>query len=138
MSNLKSFTVAAERDSVRTAFFQGQRAPGASLNLDRAAPGFPEYLLKQDGVAVALIRGKELVCGGEHFAVIPILPLNWAEEGNYVLSISNVPYWDGEQRLRSLGDLLYSLSCGLPITEALDDAVTLQDDLDMLDQEQPE
>lgn len=138
MSNLKAFTVAPAADSVRTAFFQGQRATAASLNMVRAAPGFPEYLLKQDGVVVALIRGKELVCGGEHFAVIPILPMNWEEQGNYVLSSANVPYWDGEQRLTSLADLLYGLSCGLPITEALDDAVTLQDDLDMLDQEQPD
>ena len=138
MSNLTAFTVAPEKDSVRTAFFQGQRLSDAPLSLEKSMASHPEYALKQYGVRVALIRGKELVCGGDHFAVIPILPRNWEEQGNYVLSNANVPYWDGEQRLRSLGDLLYALSRGLTITEALDDAVTLQDDLDMLDQEQPE
>lgn len=136
---LKTFTVAPERDSVRTAFFQeGQRSTAARLGLEKSMATFPEYVLKQDGVRVAIIRGKEMVCGGEHFAVIPFLPADWAEQGSYAPSNANVPYWDGEQRLQHLGDLLYGLSCGLPITEALDDAITVQDDLDMLDQEQPD
>lgn len=68
---LKTFTLPSEQDSVRTAFNRGQRATTARLSLGKAAPGFPEYLLKQDDIPVAILRGKELVCGGEHFAGIP-------------------------------------------------------------------
>ena len=125
---LKTFAVAPEQDSVRTAFNSGKRSTTFRLSLVRAAPCLPEYLLKQDDVPVAILRGKELVCGGEHFAVIPLLPLNWAEAGIYSRHPDNVPYWDGEQRLRSLDDLLYSLSAGWAIPAALDDAVDAQDD----------
>ena len=125
---LKTFTVAPKQDSVRTAFNHGQRATTARLSLNRDDNSLPEYTLYQDGCPVALLRGKELVCGGEHFAVIPLLPLNWAEAGIYSRHPDNVPYWDGEQRLRSLDDLLYSLSAGWVITTALDDAVDAQDD----------
>ena len=123
MSNLKAFTVAPEQDSVRIAFNRGKRSTTFRLSLELAAPGFPEYVLKQDNLPVAILRGKELVCGGEHFAVIPLLPLDWEEQGAYRHSPDNVPYWDGEQRLRSLDDLLYSLSQGWTIPAALDDAV---------------
>ena len=121
---LKTFTVAPEQDSVRTAFSNALCAGAARLTLERRLAA--EYLLKQDGLPVAILRGKELVCGGEHFAVIPFLPSDWAEQGVYALSNANVPYWGGEQRLRSLDDLLCGLSCGLPITEALDYVITLQ------------
>ena len=120
---LKTFTVAPEQDSIRTAFNRGKRSTTFRLSLELAAPGFPEYVLKQGGRPVALIRGKEMVCGGEHFAVIPLLPLDWDEQGAYRHSPDNVPYWDGEQRLRSLNTLLYNLSAGWVITTALDDAV---------------
>ena len=90
----------------------------------------PEYVLKQDGVRVAIIRGREMVCGGEHFAVIPFLPADWAEQGSYTLSNANVPHWDGEQRLRSLDVLLYNLSQGWAIPATLDDAVDAQDEDD--------
>ena len=125
---LKTFTIAPEQDSIRVAFNQGQRSTFFRLSLVRAAPGFPEYLLKQDDVPVAILRGKEMVCGGDHFAVIPLLPLNWDAQGDYRRSPDNVPYWDGEQRLSSLGDLLYDLSCGLPLPQALDGAVDAEDD----------
>ena len=125
---LKTFTVAPKQDSVRTAFNQGQRSTFFMLSLSRDDNSLPEYTLYQDGCPVALLRGKELVCGGEHFAVIPLLPLNWAEAGIYSRHPDNVPYWDGEQRLRSLDDLLYSLSAGWTIPAALDDAVDAQDD----------
>lgn len=125
---LKTFTVAPEQDSVRTAFNQGQRAASARLTLERRLTAFPEYLLKQASLPVAVIRGKEMVVGGEHFAVIPLLPLNWAETGLYAHHPDNVPYWDGEQRLSSLDVLLYSLSQGWTIPAALDDAVDAEDD----------
>ena len=125
---LKTFTVAPEQDSVRTAFNQGQRSTFFMLSLGRDDNSLPEYTLYQDGCPVAILRGKELVCGGEHFAVTPLLPLNWAEAGIYSRHPDNVPYWDGEQRLRSLDDLLYSLSAGWAIPAALDDAVGAQDD----------
>lgn len=125
---LKTFTVAPKQDSVRTAFNQGQRSAFFMLSLSRDDNSLPEYTLYQDGCPVAILRGKELVCGGEHFAVIPLLPLSWAEAGIYSRHPDNVPYWDGEQRLRSLDDLLYSLSAGWAIPAALDDAVDAQDD----------
>ena len=125
---LKTFTIYPEKDSVRAAFHHGQRGTTFRLSLGKAAPNFPEYLLKQDDIAVALLRGKELVCGGDHFAVIPLLPLNWAETGLYSHRPDNVPYWDGEQRLRTLDVLLFNLSTGLRIHEALDDAVDAEDD----------
>lgn len=128
MTTLKTFTVAPEQDSVRTAFRAGQRATTARLTLERRLTAFPEYVLKQDGLPVAILRGKEMVCGGEHFAVIPLLPLNWAETGLYAHHPDNVPYWDGEQRLKSLDLLLYSLSQGWTIPAALDDAVDAEDD----------
>lgn len=71
-----------------------------------------------------------MVCGGEHFAVIPLLPLNWAETGLYSHHPDNAPYWDGEQRLRSLDVLLYNLSQGWTIPAALDDAVSAQEEDD--------
>lgn len=125
---LKTFTVAPEQDSVRTAFNQGrgQWAPVARLTLERRLTAFPEYLLKQDSLPVAILRGKEMVVGGEHFAVIPLLPLNWAETGLYAHHPDNAPYWDGEQRLQRLDVLLYSLSQGWTIPAALDDAVDAQ------------
>lgn len=125
---LKTFTVAPEQDSVRTAFRAGQRATASLLGLEKSMASHPEYVLKQDGVRVAVIRGKEMVCGGEHFAVIPFLPADWAEQGSYTLSNANVPYWDGEQRLSSLDLLLYNLSQGWTIPAALDDAVDAEDD----------
>ena len=115
-------------DSIRTAFNHGQRSTFFMLSLSRDDNSLPEYTLYQDGCPVAILRGKEQVCGGEHFAVIPLLPLNWAEAGLYSRHPDNVPYWDGEQRLRSLDDLLYSLSAGWAIPAALDDAVDAQDD----------
>ena len=124
---LKTFTVAPEQDSVRTAFSKGPRLSDAPLSLERLDTSHPVYAIKQYGVRVALIRGKEMVCGGEHFAVIPLLPAGWDEDNYYVLSNANVPYWDGEQRLRSLDDLLYSLSQGWTLPEALADAVDAQD-----------
>ena len=115
-------------DSVRTAFNHGQRGTTFRLSLGKAAPGFPEYLLKQDDIPVAIVRGKEIVCGGEHFAVIPLLPDDWEDRQIYRHNLDNVPYWDGEQRLRTLDVLLYNLSTGLRIHEALDDAVDAEDD----------
>jgi hypothetical protein len=119
-------------DSVRTAFHHGQRGTTFRLSLGKAAPNFPEYLLKQAGLPVAIVRGKEMVVGGEHFAVIPLLPEGWAETGLYSHHPDNVPdnvpYWDGEQRLRTLDVLLFNLSTGLCIHEALDDAVDAEDD----------
>lgn len=128
MTTLKTFAVAPEQDSVRTAFRTGQRATTARLTLERRLTAFPEYVLKQDGLPVAVLRGKEMVVGGEHFAVIPLLPLNWAETGLYAHHPDNVPYWDGGQRLKSLDLLLYSLSQGWTIPAALDDAVDAEDD----------
>ncbi len=128
MTTLKTFTVAPEQDSVRTAFSSALCAAGARLTLERRLTAFPEYVLKQDGLPVAILRGKEMVCGGEHFAVIPLLPLNWAETGLYAHHPDNVPYWDGGQRLKSLDLLLYSLSQGWTIPAALDDAVDAEDD----------
>lgn len=122
MTTLKTFTVAPKQDSVRTAFSSALCATTARLTLERRLAAFPEYVLKQDGLPVAVLRGKEMVVGGEHFAVIPLPPLNWAETGLYV------PYWDGEQRLKSLDLLLYSLSQGWTIPAALDDAVYAEDD----------
>ena len=115
-------------DSVRTAFRTGQRATTARLSLGKAAPGFHEYLLKQDDTPVAIVRGKEIVCGGEHFAVIPLLPADWEQRALYRHSLDNVPYWDGERRLRSLDVLLMNLSECKRIHEALDDAVDAEDD----------
>lgn len=115
-------------DSVRTAFRTGQRATTARLSLGKAAPGFPEYLLKQDDIPVAIVRGKELVCGGEHFAVIPLLPDDWEQHQAYRHSLDNVPYWDGERRLQRLDVLLMNLSECQRIHEALDDAVDAEDD----------
>lgn len=115
-------------DSFRTAFSHSQRATVARLSLERRLAASPEYLLKQGGNAVAIIRGKEMVVGGEHFAVIPLLPLNWAETGLYAHHPDNVPYWDGEQRLRTLDVLLLNLSQGWTIPAALDDAVDAEDD----------
>lgn len=132
MTTLKTFAVAPEQDSIRTAFRTGQRATTARLSLERRLAAFPEYVLKQDGFPVAIIRGKEMVVGGEHFAVIPLLPLNWAETGLYAHHPDNVPYWDGEQRLKSLDLLLYSLSQGWTIPAALDDAVDAEDDQPIL------
>jgi hypothetical protein len=127
---LKTFTVAPEQDSVRTAFSKGPRLSDAPLSLERLDTSHPVYAIKQYGARVALIRGKEMVCGGEYFAVIPLLPLDWEEQGAYRHSLDNVPYWDGEQRLRSLDDLLYSLSQGWTLPEALADAVDAQDEDD--------
>lgn len=115
-------------DSIRTALNHGQRATSARLSLEKSMDSYPEYVLKQDGVRVAILRGKEMVAGGEHFAVIPFLPVDWAEQCDYALSNANVPYWDGEQRLRSLDVLLYSLSSGACVPGALDDAVDAEDD----------
>lgn len=128
MTTLKTFAVAPEQDSIRTAFRTGQRATTARLSLGRRLAAFPEYVLKQDGLPVAVLRGKEMVVGGECFAVIPLLPLNWAETGLYAHHPDNVPYWDVEQRLRSLNDLLYNLSAGWTLPAALDDAVDAEDD----------
>ena len=125
---LKTFTVAPEQDSVRTAFNHGQRGTTFRLTLGKAAPNFPEYLLKQDDIPVAIIRGKEMVVGGEHFAVIPLLPADWEQRAFYQHRPDNVPYWDGERRLRSLDVLLFNLSTELRIPEALDDAVDAEDD----------
>ena len=127
---LKTFTVAPEQDSVRTAFSKGPRLSDAPLSLERLDTSHPVYAIKQYGVRVAHIRGKEMVCGGDRFAVTPLLPAGWDEDNYYVLSNDNVPYWDGEQRLRSLDDLLYSLSQGWTLPEALDDAVDAQDEDD--------
>lgn len=127
---LKTFTIYPEKDSVRTAFNHGQRATVARLTLERRLAAFPEYLLKQDDIPVAIIRGKEIICGGEHFAVIPLLPADWEQQQAYWHLSNNVPYWDGEQRLRSLDVLLFNLSTGLRIHEALDDAVSAQDEDD--------
>lgn len=115
-------------DSVRTAFNHGQRATVARLTLERRLTAFPEYLLKQDDTPVAIIRGKEMVVGGEHFAVIPLLPDDWEQQQAYWHHADNAPYWDGEQRLRTLDVLLYSLSQGWTIPAALDDAVDAEDD----------
>lgn len=125
---LKTFTIYPEKDSVRAAFHHGQRGTTFRLTLERRLTAFPEYLLKQGGLPVAILRGKEMVVGGEHFAVIPLLPLNWAETGLYAHHPDNVPYWDGEQRLRTLDVLLFNLSTGLRIPAALDDAVDAEDD----------
>ena len=125
---LKTFTVAPEQDSVRTAFNHGQRATSARLSLEKSMDLYPEYVLKQDGVRVAILRGKEMVVGGEHFAVIPLLPAGWDEDNYYVLSNANVPYWDGEQRLSSLNLLLFNLSQGWTIPAALGDAVDTEGD----------
>ena len=124
---LKTSTVAPEQDSVRTAFSRGPRLSDAPLSLERLDTSHPVYAIKQYGARVALIRGKEMVCGGDRFAVIPLLPLDWEEQGAYRHSPDNVPYWDVEQRLRSLNDLLYNLSAGWTIPAALDDAVDAQD-----------
>jgi len=123
-------------DSVRTAFRPCRRP--CRLTLERRLAAFPEYLLKQAGLPVAIVRGKEMVVGGEHFAVIPLLPEGWAETGLYSHHPDNVPYWDGEQRLRSLDLLLYSLSQGWTIPAALDDAVSAQDEDDPLFASLPE
>lgn len=125
---LKTFNVAPEQDSVRTAFNQGQRGTTFRLSLGRAAPGFPEYLLKQDDIPVAILRGKEMVVGGEHFAVIPLLPDDWEQRGVYQHRPDNVPYWDGERRLQRLDVLLYNLSTSMRVPAALDDAVDAEDD----------
>jgi len=125
---LKTFAVAPEQDSVRTAFRTGQRATTARLSLGRRLSAFPEYLLKQDDIPVALLRGKEMGVGGEHFAVIPLLPDDWEQQQIYRHRPDNVPYWDGEQRLRRLDVLLMSLSECKRIHEALDDAVDAEDD----------
>ena len=61
---LKTFTVAPEQDSVRAAFSGALCAGGARLTLERRLAALPEYLLKQDDVPVAILRGKEMVCGG--------------------------------------------------------------------------
>jgi len=127
---LTTFTVAPEKDSVRTAFNNAMCAAGARLTLERHLAAFPEYLLKQSGLPVAIIRGKEMVVGGEHFAVIPLLPADWEQRALYQHRHDNVPYWDGEQRLKSLDVLLYSLSQGWTIPAALDDAVDAQDEGD--------
>lgn len=125
---LKTFTIYPEKDSVRAAFHHGQRGTTFRLSLGKAAPNFPEYVVKQDDIAVAILRGKELVCGGDHFAVIPLLPADWEQQQRYRHRPDNVPYWDGEQRLRTLDVLLFNLSTGLRIHEALDDAVDAEDD----------
>lgn len=125
---LKTFTVAPEQDSVRTAFRHGQRGTTFRLSLKRCLNALPEYVLRQDDIPIAIIRGKEGVCGGEHFAVIPLLPDDWEDRQIYRHNLDNVPYWDGEQRLRTLDVLLYNLSTGLRIHEALDDAVDAEDD----------
>ena len=125
---LKTFTIYPEKDSVRAAFHHGQRGTTFRLSLGKVAPNFPEYLLKQDDIPVAILRGKEMVVGGEHFAVIPLLPDDWEQQQRYRHRPDNVPYWDGEQRLRSLDVLLFNLSTGLRIHEALDDAVDAEDD----------
>lgn len=125
---LKTFTVAPEQDSVRTTFRQGQRGTTFRLSLGKIATGSPEYLLKQDDIPVAIIRGKEIVCGGEHFAVIPLLPDDWEDRQIYRHRPDNVPYWDGERRLQRLDVLLYNLSTEMRIPEALDDAVDAEDD----------
>lgn len=129
---LKTFTIYPEKDSVRAAFHHGQRGTTFRLSLGKAAPNFPEYLLKQDDIPVAILRGKELVCGGEHFAVIPLLPVDWEQQQAYRHLPNNVPYWDGEQRLRTLDVLLFNLSTSMRIHEALDDAVSAQDEDDEL------
>lgn len=115
-------------DSVRTAFSSALCAAGARLTLERRLAAFPEYVLKQDGLPVAVLRGKEMVVGGEHFAVIPLLPEGWAETGLYSHHPDNVPYWDGAQRLRTLDVLLLNLSTDWTVPEALDDAVDAEDD----------
>lgn len=125
---LKTFTIYPEKDSVRAAFHHGQRGTTFRLSLGKAAPNFPEYLLKQDDIPVAVIRGKELVCGGDHFAVIPLLPADWEQRQRYRHRPNNAPYWDGEQRLRTLDVLLSNLSQGWTIPAALDDAVDAEDD----------
>ena len=128
MTTLKTFTVAPEQDSVRTAFSSALCAAGARLTLERRLAAFPEYVLKQDGFPVAIILGKEMVVGGEHFAVIPLLPDDWEQQQAYQHHPDNVPYWDGEQRLSSLDLLFYNLSQGWTIPAALDDAVDAEDD----------
>lgn len=125
---LKTFTVAPEQDSVRAAFSGALCAGGTRLTLERRGAAFPEYLLKQTSLPVAIIRGKEMVVGGEHFAVIPLLPADWEQQPTYRHSLDNVPYWDGERRLQRLDVLLYSLSECKRIHEALDDAVDAEDD----------
>ena len=125
---LKTFTVAPEQDSVRAAFRAGQRGTTFRLSLGRHLTAFPEYLLKQDDIPVAIIRGKEMVVGGEHFAVIPLLPDDWEQQQAYRHRPDNVPYWDGERRLQRLDMLLFNLSTSMRIHEALDDAVDAEDD----------
>ena len=125
---LKTFTIYPEKDSVRAAFHHGRRGTTFRLSLGKAAPNFPEYLLKQDDIPVAILRGKEMVVGGDHFAVIPLLPADWEQQQRYRHRPDNVPYWDGEQRLSTLDVLIFNLSTGLRIHEALDDAVDAEDD----------
>lgn len=125
---LKTFTIYPEKDSVRAAFHHGRRGTTFRLSLGKAAPNFPEYLLKQDDIPVAILRGKEMVVGGDHFAVIPLLPDDWEQQQRYRHRPDNVPYWDGEQRLSTLDVLIFNLSTGLRIHEALDDAVDAEDD----------
>ena len=126
---LKTFTIYPEKDSVRAAFHHGRRGTTFRLSLGKAAPNFPEYLLKQDDIPVAILRGKEMSPGGEHFAVIPLLPDDWEQQQRYRHRPDNVPYWDGEQRLSTLDVLIFNLSTGLRIHEALDDAVDAEDAL---------
>ena len=57
---LKTFTVAPKQDSIRTAFSKGPRLSGAPLSLERLDTSHPEYVLKQGGVRVAILRGKDL------------------------------------------------------------------------------
>ena len=128
MTTLKTFAVAPEQDSVRTAFHHGRRGTTFRLSLERRLTAFPEYVLKQDDIPVAILRGKEMVVGGDHFAVIPLLPADWEQQQRYRHRPDNVPYWDGEQRLSTLDVLIFNLSTGLRIHEALDDAVDAEDD----------
>ena len=125
---LKTFTIYPEKDSVRTAFSSALCAAGARLSLERRLAAFPEYVLKQDDIPVAILRGKEMVVGGDHFAVIPLLPDDWEQQQRFRHRPDNVPYWGGEQRLSTLDVLIFNLSTGLRIHEALDDAVDAEDD----------
>ena len=96
---LKNFSVPS-RDSVRTEFGYSQQAGFRKVSIRKGASPFL-YSLLVDGLAVGVIHGKEVVVGGDGYAFVP--------DYNQ----------DDEIRLDNLHGLIYYLSDGVSVQEAV-------------------
>ena len=91
MATMKMFTAPAT-DSVKREFGMTKQSGDVKVTIRKHATN--TYHLFADGEYLGFILGKEIVCGGQHFAFVPV----YNE--------------DHELRLKSLSSLVWDLSEG--------------------------